>query len=78
MTLDDEVMAGIKSLQKKRPADSFKQIMNDVIKKGLVAEGEIVKVPFKVKPGRNTKPKPGVNYDKISSLLSIAEGDYYK
>ena len=78
LTLDDEVMVGIKRLQKKRPNDSFKQIINDVIKKGLAAEGEGVKVPFKVKPGRDTKPKPGLNYDKISSLLSIAEGDFHK
>lgn len=74
LTLDDEVMVGVRSLQKKRPNDSFKQIMNDVIKKGLAAEGEIVKVPFKVRTGKAV-PKPGFNFDNIQALLSQLEGD---
>ena len=41
-------------------------------------EGEMVKVPFKVEPGHDAKPRPGVNYDKISELISIAEGDSHK
>lgn len=78
LTLDDEVMIGLKRLQKKRPDASFKQIVNDVMKKGLAAEGENIKIPFKVRPGRDTRPKVGLNYDKISSLISIAEGDFHK
>lgn len=78
LTLDDDVMIAIKRLQKKRPGDSFKTIVNQVMKSGLAAEGELVKVPFKVEPGRDAKPKPGINYDRISELISIAEGDHYK
>ncbi|MCC6330204.1 MAG: hypothetical protein IT174_16975 [Acidobacteria bacterium] len=48
------------------------------MRKGLAADGEAVKVRFKVRPGRDTKPKAGINYDKISSLISIAEGDQHK
>ncbi|MCC7307973.1 MAG: hypothetical protein IT173_10425, partial [Acidobacteria bacterium] len=68
----------IKGVQKKRPEASFKQIVNDIMRKGLAADGEAVKVRFKVRPGRDTKPKAGINYDKISSLISIAEGDQHK
>lgn len=75
LTLDDEVMLGIKRVQQKRPGDSFKEIVNQILKKGLAVEGEIVKVPFKVEPGHDAKPKAGINYDKISELISIAEGD---
>lgn len=78
LTLDDEVMAGIRQVQKKRPDASFKEIVNQVMKKGLAAEGELAKVPFKITPGHDTKPKAGLNFDKISDLISIAEGDYHK
>ncbi|MCC6326891.1 MAG: hypothetical protein IT174_00130, partial [Acidobacteria bacterium] len=40
LTLDDEVMIGIKGVQKKRPEASFKQIVNDIMRKGLAADGE--------------------------------------
>lgn len=78
LTLDDEVVIGIKRIQKKRPDATFKQIVNQLMKKGLAAEGEVVRVPFKITPGHDAKPKPGLNYDKISSLISIAEGDFHK
>ncbi|NOT48730.1 MAG: hypothetical protein HOP17_13400 [Acidobacteria bacterium] len=78
LTLDDEAMAGIKQVQKKRPEATFKEIVNQLVKKGLAAEGETVKVRFKITPGHDTKPKAGLNYDKISELISIAEGDFHK
>ena len=78
LTLDDEVVLGIKRIQKKRPNTSFKELVNELVKKGLAAEGELVRVPFKVTPGHDTKPKRGLNFDKISTLISIAEGDDHK
>jgi hypothetical protein len=78
LTLDDDVALGIKRIQERRPDASFKQIVNQLMKKGLAAEGEIVRVPFKITPGHDTKPKPGLNFDKISALISIAEGDFHK
>lgn len=78
ITLDDEVVLGIKRLQKKRPDASFKTIVNEIMLKGLAADGETVSVPFKINPGHDTKPKSGINFDKISSLISIAEGDFHK
>ena len=74
LTLDEDVMVGIRSLQKKRPNDSFKRIVNDVIKKGLAAEGEVIKVPFKIRTGKAV-PRPGLNFDNIQALLSQVEGD---
>jgi hypothetical protein len=78
LTLDDEVMIGIKNLQKKRPDISFKQIVNDVIKKGLAAEGEIKRVPFKIRTIKGVVPKPGLNFDNVWKLLSEVEGPSYK
>ncbi len=78
LTLDDDVMLGIRRIQKKRPDASFKQIVNSVMKKGLAAEGEILNVPFKIKTMKNAKPKPGLNFDNVWKLLSEVEGPGYK
>ena len=78
LTLDDEVVIGIKRIQKKRPDASFKQIVNQLMKKGLAAEGEAVMVPFKIRPMKNAKPRPGLDFDNVWDLLSEVEGDFYK
>lgn len=78
LTIDDEVVLGIKRIQKKRPDASFKQIVNQLMKRGLAAEGEIIRKPFKIRPMKNAKPKPGLNFDNVWTLLSEVEGDFYK
>lgn len=75
LTLDDEVVMGIKRIRKKRPDASFKEIVNQLMKKGLAAEGESVKVPFKIRALSDAVPKPGLNFDNIQALLSQVEGD---
>ena len=77
LTLDDEVVLGIKRIQKKRPGTPFKQIVNQLMKKGLAAEGENVKVPFKLRTC-DAIPKPGLNFDNVQALLSLVEGDSRK
>ncbi len=74
LTLDDEVMLGIRRTQKKRPDASFKQIVNDLIKKGLAAEDVVKRPKFKIRTF-DAIPKPGLNFDNIQSLLSQVEGD---
>lgn len=78
LTLEDEVVIGIKRIQKKRPDASFKQIVNQLMKKGLIAEGEAAKAQFKIRPLKNLKPKPGLNFDNVWALLSEVEGDFHK
>lgn len=74
LTLDDEVVIGIKREQKKRPDASFKQIVNDLIKKGLTVETTKKRPKFKVRTF-DAIPKPGLNFDNIQALLSQVEGD---
>jgi len=74
LTLDDEVVVGIRNLQKKRPDASFKQIVNDVIKKGLEAETGEKRPRFKIRTF-DAIPKPGLNFDNVQALLSQIEGD---
>ncbi|MFM9903151.1 MAG: hypothetical protein ACKVQJ_01105 [Pyrinomonadaceae bacterium] len=78
LTLEDEVAMGLKRLQKRFPNRSFKEIVNDTIKKGLAANGYLPRVPFKIKPLRDTNPKPGLNFDNINALISQVEGDFHK
>jgi len=74
LTLDDEVVIGIKRVQRKRPGTSFKEIVNQLMKKGLAAEGEVLKVPFKIQTF-DAIPKPGLNFDNVQTLLSQVEGE---
>lgn len=78
LTLDDEVVIGIKQLQKKRPEATFKQIVNQLMKKGLAIEGEVEKVPFKIRPFKDMKLRPGLNFDNAWALISEVEGDFHK
>lgn len=77
LTLEDEVVVGLKQIKKQHPERSFKEIVNQVIKKGLVVSGQQVRVPFKIKPV-NAVPKAGLDFDNIAGLISIAEGDFHK
>ncbi|MGB7201202.1 MAG: hypothetical protein WBD16_02925 [Pyrinomonadaceae bacterium] len=78
LTLDDEVMIGIKRIQQKRPGTTFKQIVNQLMKKGLAAEGDVANVPFKIRPLKDLKPKPNLNFDNVWALISEVEGDFHK
>jgi hypothetical protein len=74
LTLDDEVIVGIRKLQRKRPDASFKQIVNDVIRKGLEAEVGEKRPKFTVRTF-DAIPKAGLNFDNVQALLSEVEGD---
>ena len=78
LTLEDEVALGLKRIQRRFPDRSFKDIVNDTIKKGLVANGDTERMPFKIGPLKDTKPRPGLNFDNINALISQVEGDFHK
>lgn len=76
LTLEDDVALGIKKIQSKKSDASFKQIVNQLLRRGLIAEGvgKSKKTKFKIR-ARDAKPKPGLNFDNVQKLLSIVEGD---
>lgn len=78
LTLEDEVVVGLRSLQKKRPEATFKQIVNEVMKQGLAVEGEIKRVPFKIRTIKGAVPRPGLDFNNVWKLLSEVEGPAYK
>jgi len=78
ITLEDEVVNGLKRIQRRHPEKTFKQIVNEVMQKGLAVNGDIVRMPFKTRPMKNAKPKPGLSFNNVWKLLAEVEGDLYK
>ncbi len=74
ITLEDEVVLGIRRVQKKRPDASFKRIVNDLMKKGLESDVAVKRPKFKIRTS-DAIPKPGLNFDNIQALLSQVEGE---
>ena len=77
LTLDDEVAVGLRKIQRSNPDKSFKEIVNQIIKKGLAVSGHDERVPFKI-VAVDAIPHSHLDFDDISKLISIAEGDSHK
>jgi plasmid stability protein len=77
LTLDDDVAAKIRA-EARKSGRSFKQIVNEALRDGLLAKQSRKKLPpFKVK-ARPLGLRPGLNYDKISELIEEAEGPFHR
>lgn len=77
ITLEDDVVIGLEKLKRQNPKKSFKELINQVIKQGLAASGNISKQKFEVKPIKAVH-NPNVNFDNISKLIETVEGDRHK
>ena len=77
ITLEDDVVIGLKNLKKKNPKKSFKELINQVIKKGLAVSGNASNQKFEVKPIKAVH-NPNLNFDNISKLIETVEGDWHK
>ena len=80
LTLEESVADGLKKLQRANPDKSFKQIVNDLIKRGLEASGveTVPKEKFIVKPVKRAVHRPEFNFDNIGKLIETVEGDFHK
>lgn len=74
LTIDDDVAFGLKKAQECEPAKSFKEIVNEVLRRGLRSDKPIRgKKEFKL----ITYPmglRKGLNLDNIEELLDQIEG----
>lgn len=77
LTIDDDVAAKLKSKVKKSKDKSFKEVVNETLRLGLMSEKETLSKPFKVK-ARSLGTRRGLNYDKISELLEQTEGSMHQ
>jgi hypothetical protein len=78
ITLDDDIAEKLHSEMRRR-STNFKETLNDVLRRGLLARRELAAVkPFKVRGARRLGNKPGLNYDNIGELLEQLEGSSHK
>ena len=75
LTIENDIAFGLKRIRENDPAKSFKEIVNDVLRKGLYASTTKVpkSKPFVVKPF-DLGLREGLSYDNIEELLDIVEG----
>ena len=74
LTIDDDVVFYLKKMQENDPSKSFKQIVNEALRRGLNSSpSKVERKPFKVK-AFNLGLREGLSYDNIEELLDIAEG----
>jgi hypothetical protein len=77
LTLDDDVAILVQE-EVRRSGGSFKGTVNNLLRRGLMAEEKrSEQAPFVVEPlfmGVN----PGQNYDNIAALLEELEGPYHR
>lgn len=76
VTLDPDTAAKVKA-EMRRTGHTFKEVVNDLLRKAPGQEKVITKKPFKVKPIVSGE-RPGLNYDNIGELLEQLEGPDYK
>lgn len=79
MTLDDDVVVTVKEEMKAGSGKTFKEAVNELIRRGRYAStrGTVKPKPFKVKPFK-MGVFPHINYDKTSDLLAILDEEEYK
>lgn len=75
LTLDDDLGARLEELAREGHR-SFKDVVNDVLRRGLEAKPPSVR-PFKVK-ARDMGLKPGIQLDSIGDLLEQLDGPGHK
>lgn len=74
LTLDDDVAFGLRKAQQDDPAKSFKEIVNEHLRRSLkMTPGTPRRKRFKVKPFKLGLRKD-LNFDNIEEVLDILEG----
>lgn len=79
LTIDDDVAFGLKRIQKSQPSKSFKEVVNEVLRKGLdtnISRSK-AKKGFIIEP-LNLGLREDLNFDNIEELLDRLEGPFRK
>lgn len=78
LTIEDDIAAKLQKKLKKSEGKTFKDIVNETLRLGLLSEGNLKKTgKFKVR-SRALGVKKGLNYDNIGELLEQIEGVAHK
>lgn len=77
LTLDDDVARKLKD-EVRQSGKSFRETVNEYLRRGLNARSEVKGVPpFKVR-ARDLGSRPGLPYENIGDLLEQLEGPAHK
>ena len=78
VTIDDDVAAKLEAEMRRQRSGNFKQVLNDVLRRGLLVRRELAgSKPFRVRARRMGKLQ-GLNYDNVGELLEHVEGAEHK
>lgn len=77
ITIDDKIAHNLKELKKKNPNKSFKEIVNQTLAQGLAISSNAETANFIIEPLKAV-PHKHLNFDNISKLVEVAEGDFHK
>jgi hypothetical protein len=78
LTIDDDVAFGLKKIQEGDRERSFKEIVNEVLRRGLISPNpQKPKKRFKVK-AFSLGLREGLSLDNIEELLDQVEGPFRK
>lgn len=73
LTLDDDVAAKLNA-EMRRSGKSFKQTVNDTLRRALLAKPVRRSAPFRVQARDLGRALPGIGLDNVSDLLEQLEG----
>lgn len=77
LTLDEDVADKLKA-ESRRAGRSFRDIVNETLRRGLVSRRESSpRKPFKVK-ARDLGLRPGLSLDNVAELLEQVEGPTFR
>jgi hypothetical protein len=78
VTIDEDVATKLQAEMRRQRSSNFKQILNDVLRRGLLVKRELASSkPFQVRARRMGKVQ-GLNYDNVGELLEYVEGPEHK
>ena len=78
VTLDDDVATKLQAEMRRQRSGSFKQVLNEVLRRGLLVRRELAaSKPFRVR-ARRMGNRRGLNYDNVGALLEYVEGAEHK
>jgi len=78
LTLDEDVAAKLRA-ESRRSGRSFRDVVNEVLRRGLASRHAIPgRRPFKVKTRDLGQLRPGLSLDNIAELIERVEGSLHR
>jgi hypothetical protein len=78
VTLDEDVAAKLQR-EVRRSKASFKEVLNDALRRGLNAKRPVRhRVPFRIVARDLGRIRPGINLDNIAEVLDAVEGPHLR